>query len=70
MANDNQTYAEQVAAFRAQKRQQELTADYNQAIYGREEAACRGSQTARLLAVALVRCNGATCHQETPARGR
>lgn len=34
MANNNQTYAEQVAAFRAQRRQQELTADYNQATRG------------------------------------
>src|SRR5262249_21361846 len=38
MANEKQTYAEQVAAFRAQRRQQELSADYHQAVYGREEA--------------------------------
>lgn len=31
-------YAEQVAALRLQKQQEELAADYNQAVYGREES--------------------------------
>src|SRR5262245_52988026 len=37
MANEP-TYMEQVAAFRAQRRQQVLSADYHQAVYGRGEA--------------------------------
>src|SRR5262245_3139108 len=36
MSND--TYAMQVAQMRQQRRQQELAADYNQAVYGREES--------------------------------
>src|SRR5262245_1270013 len=38
MNNNEQHYREQVAAMRQQKEQEEYAADYNQAIYGREES--------------------------------
>src|SRR5262245_25478487 len=38
MANNQQHYLQQVAAMRQQKQQEEYAADYNQAVYGREES--------------------------------
>jgi hypothetical protein len=38
MANNDQHYLQQVAAMRAAKQQEEVNADYAQAVYGREES--------------------------------
>src|SRR5262245_2011697 len=68
--NKSSRFMAVASQFRMQSVIRAFALDAKLKISFRARAACRGLQTAKPLALALARCNDATCRQETLARGR